>query len=279
MCGMHRTTVSPSSSSTRRSTPCVAGCCGPRLMSICSPSRAGSSDVGASIATADPPPSTINGTRCGRPSASRPVVDSSPSIVRRVVAMPSLFSRRLARAQPPSHVVRQILEGLGDRELLLRVARLRICRERLTQLLRATEPPTKRKILSQRISFLVLLPHQQPPQIRMPGEANAEHVEAFPLEPIRAPIHAPNARDLERSALGETHLQPQKATIRQRPQVPHDLDRLLWIAKLDRRDIREIVVALTGIVMQPPYDVEQLRRADNDRRLAPHNVATLDRAG
>src|SRR2546429_142630 len=33
---MQRTTVSPSSSTTSRSTPCVAGCCGPMFTSICS---------------------------------------------------------------------------------------------------------------------------------------------------------------------------------------------------------------------------------------------------
>src|SRR5262245_6807906 len=32
MCGSTRSTISPSSSSTRRSTPCAAGCCGPKLM-------------------------------------------------------------------------------------------------------------------------------------------------------------------------------------------------------------------------------------------------------
>src|SRR5437879_4651953 len=32
MCGSTRATTSPSSSSTRRSTPCAAGCCGPKLM-------------------------------------------------------------------------------------------------------------------------------------------------------------------------------------------------------------------------------------------------------
>ena len=41
-----RTTVSPSSSSTSRRTPCVAGCCGPMLISMCSPSRSGSSAGG-----------------------------------------------------------------------------------------------------------------------------------------------------------------------------------------------------------------------------------------
>src|SRR6476619_954936 len=32
MCGSTRSTTSPSSSSTRRNTPCAAGCCGPKLM-------------------------------------------------------------------------------------------------------------------------------------------------------------------------------------------------------------------------------------------------------
>src|SRR5574337_200834 len=32
MCGAHLTTISPSSSNTRRSTPWVLGCCGPMLM-------------------------------------------------------------------------------------------------------------------------------------------------------------------------------------------------------------------------------------------------------
>src|SRR5487761_1354702 len=34
MTGVHSTTVSPSRRSTRRKTPCVLGCCGPRLSSI-----------------------------------------------------------------------------------------------------------------------------------------------------------------------------------------------------------------------------------------------------
>src|SRR5919109_2891778 len=36
MTGLARSTVSPSSSSTTRSTPCVDGCCGPRLTTIVS---------------------------------------------------------------------------------------------------------------------------------------------------------------------------------------------------------------------------------------------------
>src|ERR1043166_7190710 len=35
MSGVHLTTISPSRTSSRRSTPCVEGCCGPNEMVIC----------------------------------------------------------------------------------------------------------------------------------------------------------------------------------------------------------------------------------------------------
>src|SRR5207237_3945322 len=215
MCGMQRTTVSPSSSSTRRSTPCVAGCCGPRLMSMCSPDRSGSSDGGASRATGDPPSSTSNGTRCGRPAASRPVVDSSTSTVRFEVAIRRLLSRLLTRAQAASHVVRQVIERLRDRELLFRVPRLRVRGQRLPQLLGTTEPSAQRKILAQWKPLPVLLPHQQASQVRMPNEANAEHVEALALEPIGAAIHLPHTRYFQWRTPLDLHLEPKKASIRQ----------------------------------------------------------------
>src|SRR5918998_6549225 len=163
MCGMHRTTVSPSSSSTSRSTPCVAGCCGPMLMSMCSPSSSGSSAGGASSASGAPLASdTISGTRRGRPWASTPVVASSTSTVRFVVAMP-LLPRLLAGAEPPPHVVGELLEGVGDRQLFHGVARLGIRRERLPQLLRPAEAAAQGEVLAQREALLVLLPHQEAP--------------------------------------------------------------------------------------------------------------------
>src|SRR5262245_2335816 len=41
MCGSTRSTISPSSSRTRRSTPWAAGCCGPKLMLNCLSSVSG----------------------------------------------------------------------------------------------------------------------------------------------------------------------------------------------------------------------------------------------
>src|SRR6185437_7222775 len=267
MCGMHRTTVSPSSSSTRRSTPCVAGCCGPMLMSMCSPWSPGSIDGGTSTATGAPCSSTTSGTRRGLPCASNPVVDSSTSTVRLVVAM--LFSRPLARLEAALHVARQILERVGDGELFFRVAGLRVRRERLSQLLRATEPAAKRKILAQRIPFGILLPHEQAPQVRMAREADAEHVEALPLEPVGALVDVPDARHLEAGPALQKHLHAEEPAKRQRAEVPHDLDRLLEVAEFHSRHIREIVVQLRRVVVQPAHDLVQLAAVDDDRRLTP----------
>ena len=112
----------------------------------------------------------------------------------------------------------------------------------------------------------------------MSGETDAEHVKALALQPIRALVHAPDARHLEHGrAAREAHLESQEAAKRQRPQMPHDLERPLRIAILDRGDVREIVVPLTGIVVEPAHDLEELVVADDDVRLPPHHVDLLDR--
>src|SRR5206468_5057331 len=182
MCGTQRTTVSPSSSSTSRSTPCVAGCCGPMLISMCSPSSSGSTAGAALSGTRFPASSVASGTRCGRPWASSPVVESSTSTVRVVVGM--LLSHLLAAAQPLPLLERELIERLEHRQLFHRVLGLGVQREDLSQLLGAAEPAAQREILPQRIPFLVLLPHQDATQVGMPVEADAEHVVALPLHPI-----------------------------------------------------------------------------------------------
>src|SRR5689334_13437260 len=249
MCGTQRTTVSPSSSSTSRSTPCVAGCCGPMLISMCSPSSSGSTAGGALNGTRFPASSVASGTRCGRPCASRPVVESSTSTVRVFVAM--LLSHLLARAQPLTLLERELVIRLQHGQLLHRVLGLGIQREDLPELLGAAEPSTEREVLPQREAFLVLLPHQDAAQIRMAVEADAEHVVALALHPIGTLVDRPDARHDERLPLEEQRLQPQEAAVRQRAQMPDDLDRPVHVAVLDRRDVDEIVVPLRRVVVQP----------------------------
>src|SRR5690606_5155201 len=200
MCGMHLTTVSPSSSRTRRSTPWVAGCCGPMLMSMCSPTKSGSIAGGGSSVLTAPPSRTVRGVRMGRPCASTPALPSATSTVR-FSAM--LLSDLFAGAEPLAHLFRQILERLRDRQLLHGVARFGIGGQRLTKLLGAAEPAAQREALAQRKAFAVLLPHQDPPQVRMADELDAEHVVALALEPVGALVELPHAPDLERRALVE----------------------------------------------------------------------------
>src|SRR3954452_19519747 len=145
MCGTQRTTVSPSSSSTSRSTPCVAGCCGPMLISMCSPSSSGSPAGAAVSGTRFPASSVARGTRCGRPCASRPVVESSTSTVRVFVAM--LLSHLLAGAQPLPLLERELIEGVQHRQLFHRVLGLGVQREDLAELLGAAESPAEREVL------------------------------------------------------------------------------------------------------------------------------------
>src|SRR3954469_13205136 len=134
-----------------------------------------------------------SGTRRGRPCESRPLVESSTSTVRFVVAM--LLSHRFAGAQAPAHVVRQILERLSDRQLVFRVPRLGVGGECLTKLLGTTEAAARGEVFAQRIALLVLLPHEEPPEVGVADERDAEHVQKLPLEPIRALVDFPYARN------------------------------------------------------------------------------------
>src|ERR1039458_3675484 len=263
---MHRTTVSPSSSSTRRRTPCVAGCCGPMLMSMCSASSSGSIAGIGSTATAESPPAT-RGTRCGRPWASMPVVESSTSSVRLV-----LLTGLLTARDPGAHVQRELFECVGDGQLLHRVARFRVRGERLPELFRAAETAAEGGGLSQRISFLELLPHEDPPEVGMPGETDAEHVVAFALEPVRALVDGPDAGHFERCALRNERLQAEKTAELERAHVPDDLDGHRDIAMLHRRHVREILVALRRVIVQPAHDLEHALGVDDDVRLAPSDI-------
>jgi len=110
----------------------------------------------------------------------------------------------------------------------------------------------------------------------MPDEAEAEHVVALALQPIRAAVDVPHAGRFELLASLDLRFDADEATIRERAQMPHDFDRLLEIAELDRRHVREVVVALRRVVVQPLNDVVRASHVDVDRGLAPHDVDAFD---
>src|SRR5687768_14392098 len=106
------------------------------------------------------------------------------------------------------------------------------------------EAPAQWKILPQRKSLLVRLPHENTAQVRMTLESNAEHVVALALQPIRRTVDVVNAVDLQRLPFGKLGFDAKEATKRKRAKVPHDFDRHFSIAIFDGRDVAEVVVLL-----------------------------------
>src|SRR5689334_10206796 len=59
--------------------------------------------------------------------------------------------------------------------------------------------------------------------------------------------------------------------------MPDDFDRYFSITVFDRSNVREKIVLLRGIVVQPANDVVHRGRIDVDYRFAPDHFAPLDR--
>ena len=151
--------------------------------------------------------------------------------------------------------VGQLVEGVGDGQLFQGIVRLGIGGERLPSLLGPAEVPAQGEVLPQRVSLGVGLPHQDPAQVGMPGEDDAEHVEHLPLQPIGAAPEIDHRAHLERPGLVERDLDPQIGPAGQRAQLVDDLERALRVAILHRGDVREVVVALGRRVLEPGQDV------------------------
>src|SRR4030067_448190 len=163
--GMQVMTRSPSSSRIRRSTPCVEGCCGPILRMTVSPLSARSE------------------TRW-RYSARRG--SSKGAVSGRIPLSVTDASEVMAGMRRPGS-----LFGIG----LLPVDLIEVERE-LDLFI------TQRVILAQRVP-LPIGRHEQPAQVRVAREADAEHVENLALVPVGAGEdlhHTRHARRITREA-------------------------------------------------------------------------------
>ena len=171
-----RGSISPSSSSTSRSTPCVLGCCGPMLTVIVSV-RMFRHRVRSSLV----PGATADRVRCWRGTLLRVTCSGSDA------------SRRLADLH--------------------------------------------RIVLAQRIAFPVLR-HQQPPQIGMAVEHDAEQVPDFALEPVGRRPDAADRRDVRVVAV-QPHLHAQPQPVRDRDEEVDDLEARLARPEIDRGQLGE----------------------------------------
>src|SRR5215213_8632107 len=154
MCGMQRTTVSPSSSSTSRSTPCVAGCWGPMLMSMCSPwtsscTSYASPSTGTMGACTSAPPGDISGLRVTLYISLRSAI-SAPSA--HAAELPLLASG----LPPVERVGHRLPQHVRDLELHGRVVVFGLERQGAPGLLGAGEAAAQREVLPQRVPLGVV---------------------------------------------------------------------------------------------------------------------------
>ncbi len=106
----------------------------------------------------------------------------------------------------------------------------------------------------------VLLRHEDPSQIRMAAEVDAEQVEDFPLQPVRRLPDVVDGIDLE-PAQRQRHLDAQRAPVLDRPQLIDDFERTAATV-VDCRHVRQVIVRLRRLRPQPPQHFE--------RALLPH---------
>ena len=112
----------------------------------------------------------------------------------------------------------------------------------------------------------------------MAGERDAEHVVDLALQPVGAAPKIPHRPDLERAALVELGLDPEVRLARQRPELPHHLQRALGVAVFDGRDVGEVVELLARGVTEPGEDVVGALTLDVDDRVAAGDEVAGDGA-
>ena len=125
---------------------------------------------------------------------------------------------------------------------------------------------------------LVLLPHQNAPQVRVAAERECRTCRSIRARANPRPCNTGHTLSASSGApFGELGFEPQEAAVRERAQVPDDVDRLLGIAELDRGDVREIVVYGAGARSCSQRTISStLSPATTDGGLAPHDVDAPD---
>ena len=159
MIGLARSTVSPSSSIMIRRTPWVDGCWGPMLMIMVSSSPTSMSMSPVSRVVAP------SGRRRAAPSSMRRSAACVPS--RESI---SWVPSEVSATRRVSSSVELIVASTGSRGFL-----------------ELHRHPPDRVVLSQRMT-LPVLGHQDPREIGMAGEADAEHVEGLALGGLDAGV-------------------------------------------------------------------------------------------
>src|ERR1035438_4573760 len=226
-------TFSPSSRRITRSTPWVAGCCGPILMTSSFVSRNVLSGVSRS---------------------------SGESVFGSVILIPSVLI--------PSALV---FLSASSRSLAFSPARRGVSRGAVLSSLPALDPQIDLHPFIVLLQNAVILPQrmplppigqQNPLQIRMPVELDPEHVEYFALQPVG---RRPNRHGTgERFAVGDSRGDADAFIPRERVQHPDHVELLLPLGIMHRGNVHAVVELL--------FIAQNLQNLGNQRPIHHHIV-------
>ena len=157
------------------------------------------------------------------------------------------------------------------------VAVVREVELRLVDLVLGEDPALRRVVvLAQRMPLEGLV-GEQAPQVRMPVEAEAEHVVGLALEPVE-PLPEPGHRGEHDVVLAHRHLQPQARAALDRVEVVDRLEALLAVGKVDAAEVEHHVELRLRVLLQLAGDVEEDVLADDPDRLV-QTLLRQDAAG
>ncbi|EGE55703.1 hypothetical protein RHECNPAF_8900119 [Rhizobium etli CNPAF512] len=237
ICGSTRSTISPSSSRTRRRTPCAAGCCGPKLMlklrTLCSVMAMGSRSQ-ITGAWRQKPPSALN------------------LLLRFFITGENIFC-----SLPRRHEV-EVAEFLFKLDRLVYDA---LCSIVVTDF----DETCRRKVLAQRMAFEAIV-GQDAAQIRMAGEENAVHVPRFAFEPVSTRIDGASGRN-GRIFVG-CDLDADAQILLRRQQVIDDIEAQLALRPVDTANIDQVDETAFGVVTQEGQKRDQVFTRRRQRQLA-----------
>src|SRR5664280_1158681 len=216
MTGFVRSTVSPSSSNIRRSTPWVEGCCGPMLMIMVSSSVRSTSMSEGSMATPSGSRSTAPTSRRSSPAsvAERELSSWPPSEVStiRPVAVPS--GAGLKKSSPDTGGPCTV-SGWGEGA----------CASGSPWSSGgADRHPTDAVVLAQGMA-LPILRQQDAGHVGVPGEDDAEQVVGLALHGLHSGVQLEEGGS-HRVRFGNLQSDPHQLDLTQRQQIDHDLEPL-----------------------------------------------------
>src|SRR5262245_5253219 len=252
MCGSTLSTTSPSSSSTRRSTPCAAGCWGPKFRVNWRSSVSGICARGGQ-------------TRRVRPRAPTIVVSRRLSTVVAMVSdpqglTPATASRRLCHGVRPAGSDPSPFRLLITREHVLYPfpGRLEVeGAELLRQLHRLIDHPLlriviadlyiagEREVLAQRVALEAVV-GQDTAQVRVAGEQDAVEIVGLPLEPVGGGEHPHRAG--HRGVRVDLALDADALVPPRRQQVIDHLEAPLALGVVDAADVDQDLEQALAVV-------------------------------